>query len=60
VAPCGFDVTRAQSELRAVRDPDALALLAQRTGFLDGNAYTSRPGPRLVDGATRLAELIRR
>jgi iron complex transport system substrate-binding protein len=60
VAPCGFDVPRAQSELRAVRDPDALALFAgpRRTGFVDGNAYTSRPGPRLVDGAARLAELI--
>ena len=58
VAPCGFDVPRAQSELRAVRDPDALALFAGRTGFVDGNAYTSRPGPRLVDGAARLAELI--
>jgi len=32
--------------------------LAGRTGFVDGNAYTSRPGPRLVDGAARLAELI--
>jgi iron complex transport system substrate-binding protein len=61
VAPCGFDVPRAQSELLAVRDPDALALFAapRRTGFVDGNAYTSRPGPRLVDGAARIAELIR-
>jgi iron complex transport system substrate-binding protein len=62
VAPCGFDVPRAQSELLAVRDPDALELFAGpcRTGFVDGNAYTSRPGPRLVDGAARIAELIRR
>lgn len=58
VAPCGFDVPRAQRELSAVRDPDALALLRGRTGFVDGNAYTSRPGPRLVDGAARLAALI--
>lgn len=60
VAPCGFDVPRAQAELRTVRDPDALALLGRPTGFVDGNAYTSRPGPRLVDGAARLAELIAR
>jgi iron complex transport system substrate-binding protein len=60
VAPCGFDVPRAQAELRAVQDPDALALLEGRTGFVDGNAYTSRPGPRLVDGAARLAALIAR
>jgi iron complex transport system substrate-binding protein len=26
--------------------------------FLDGNAYTSRPGPRLVDAAEQLAALI--
>jgi hypothetical protein len=26
--------------------------------FLDGNAYTSRPGPRLVDAAELLAQLI--
>jgi iron complex transport system substrate-binding protein len=60
VAPCGFDVPRAQHELSTVRDPDALALLQGRTGFVDGNAYTSRPGPRLVDGAARLAALIAR
>jgi iron complex transport system substrate-binding protein len=58
VAPCGFDVPRAQRELEDVRHPDALALLAGRTGFVDGNAYTSRPGPRLVEGAGRLARLI--
>ena len=58
VAPCGFDVPRARRELAAVRDPDALVLLAGRMGFVDGNAYTSRPGPRLVDGAGRIAALI--
>jgi iron complex transport system substrate-binding protein len=57
VALCGFDEPRAVAELAAVRDPDALALLHGRR-LLDGNAYTSRPGPRLVDGAERLAELI--
>ena len=55
VAPCGFDVPRARRELAAVRDPDALALFSQRLGFVDGNAYTSRPGPRLADGAARMA-----
>lgn len=58
VAPCGFDVPRAQRELAALRDPDARALLAGRLAFVDGNAYTSRPGPRLADGAERLAALI--
>ena len=58
VAPCGFDVPRAQRELAAVTDPDAVALLTRRIRFVDGNAYTSRPGPRLVDAAEQLASLI--
>jgi len=59
VALCGFDVARARREVAAVTDPDARALLAQaRVVFLDGNAYTSRPGPRLVEGTELLAKLI--
>ena len=59
VALCGFDVPRARREVAAVTDPDAEALLATtRIVFLDGNAYTSRPGPRLVEAAEQLAQLI--
>ncbi len=59
VALCGFDVPRARREVAAVTDPDARALLgAARLVFLDGNAYTSRPGPRLVEAAELLAKLI--
>jgi len=59
VALCGFDVPRARREVAAVTDSDARALFTQaRVVFLDGNAYTSRPGPRLVEGTERLAELI--
>jgi iron complex transport system substrate-binding protein len=59
VALCGFDVPRARRELAAVTDPDALALLAAaRVAFLDGNAYTSRPGPRLVEAVELLTPLI--
>jgi len=59
VALCGFDVARARREVAAVADPDARALLAEaRVVFLDGNAYTSRPGPRLVEGTELLAQLI--
>src|SRR3989442_726696 len=58
VALCGFDVARAQQELAAVTDRDARVLLGRRVGLLDGNAYTSRPGPRLVDSAEILARLI--
>jgi len=59
VALCGFDVARAQREVAAVTDDDARALFTEtRVVFLDGNAYTSRPGPRLVEGTELLAELI--
>jgi iron complex transport system substrate-binding protein len=58
VALCGFDVPRAHAELAAVTDGQAQALLRRRVEFLDGNAYTSRPGPRLVDAAETLARLI--
>jgi len=58
VALCGFDIPRAQAELAAVTDRQARALLGRRVEFLDGNAYTSRPGPRLVDAAETLARLI--
>ena len=60
VAPCGFDVERARRELALITDRDARALLDRRVEFLDGNAYTSRPGPRLVDAAEILARLIQR
>jgi len=59
VALCGFDVPRARTELAAVTDPQARALLGRRVEFLDGNAYTSRPGPRLVDAAETFARLMR-
>jgi iron complex transport system substrate-binding protein len=59
VALCGFDVARARTELDRVTDDDAHALLrAARVELLDGNAYTSRPGPRLLDAAELLARWI--
>jgi len=58
VAPCGFDVPRAQHEYAAVIDRDARVLFHRRVEFLDGNAYTSRPGPRLADAAELLSQLI--
>jgi len=58
VALCGFGEERARRDFAAVDDPAARALFSRRVGFLDGNAYTSRPGPRLVDAAAILARLI--
>jgi iron complex transport system substrate-binding protein len=58
VALCGFDVERARSELATITDADAASLLGRRTEVIDGNAYTSRPGPRLVDAAELLSRLM--
>jgi iron complex transport system substrate-binding protein len=49
---CGFDADRARAELGGLANPDALDLLCRvPTWVIDGNAYTSRAGPRVVDGA---------
>jgi iron complex transport system substrate-binding protein len=52
---CGFAVDRARAELDRMTNPDAVDLLRTLpVWILDGNAYTSRPGPRVVDGALRI------
>jgi len=52
---CGFGVERAARDLDAVTDPVAAELFDRvPVWVLDGNAYTSRPGPRVVDGAERI------
>jgi iron complex transport system substrate-binding protein len=57
---CGFGLERTEAELEALSNPEALAVLASTpTWFLDGNAYTSRPGPRVVDGAEQIGAAIR-
>lgn len=59
IALCGFGIDRAVRELEQVTDPAALALLSRvPVWVLDGNAYTTRPGPRIVDGAERLRAMI--
>jgi iron complex transport system substrate-binding protein len=60
--PCGFDADRAVKESAAlVADPAWDTLRAVREGrvfAVDGNAYFSRPGPRVVDGIELLASLL--
>ncbi len=59
VAPCGFDGAHAQIAIEDLAsEPMWSALRAVREGRivpLDGNAYFSRPGPRLIDSAEILA-----
>jgi iron complex transport system substrate-binding protein len=48
LAPCGFNLARAQAEAGVVRESiDSVG--AERVVVLDGSAYFNRPGPRLVD-----------
>jgi iron complex transport system substrate-binding protein len=56
---CGFDEARAREELAAMPEGPAKAWLAmQRVVVLDGNAYTSRPGPRLLAGIRQIGEAL--
>lgn len=49
---CGMDIPRARRELAAVTDPEGRVFLdTYPIEVIDGNAYTSRPGPRVVEGA---------
>ncbi len=55
--PCGYDAERSAQE--ALSYEQRLDGLAARAVFaVDGSAYFSRPGPRLVDGLELLAALL--
>lgn len=62
--PCGYDAPRTADEWRrssSARPAWIDDLAAVRNGevyALDGSAYFSRPGPRVVDGIALLAELF--
>lgn len=51
--PCGWDASRAASEAEALGPIDGARVLG-----VDGAAYFSRPGPRLVDGVELLASIF--
>ena len=60
--PCGFDVRRTVKESTPLRSlagwNDLPAVKAGNVYALNGNAYFSRPGPRLVNGLEILARII--
>jgi iron complex transport system substrate-binding protein len=60
--PCGFDVRRAVKEASALRAlphwEELQAVKRGRVYALNGSAYFSRPGPRLVNGLEILARII--
>ncbi|MCC6927866.1 MAG: ABC transporter substrate-binding protein [Gemmatimonadaceae bacterium] len=58
-APCGFALERADKEARATLARDEWAWArSKRVVVMDGNAFTSRPGPRLVEGIEIMARLF--
>ena len=62
VAPCGFDIDRTVSEMGVLEQSGHWSRLrAVRDGRVyigDGNAFFNRPGPRLVETAEILAEIL--
>jgi iron complex transport system substrate-binding protein len=63
IAPCGFGVERAEIEACAVLPKldgwSELPAVKNGNVFVaDGNAYFSRPGPRIVDGIEMLACML--
>ncbi|WP_166820449.1 cobalamin-binding protein [Thalassoroseus pseudoceratinae] len=62
IMPCGFDIARVQTELLTLTECDEWSRLrAVQTGrvyLTDGNQYFNRPGPRLVESAEILAEIL--
>ena len=59
VACCGFTIDRAMQDLRQLSNSKAWnrlpAVKNRRVIVADGNAYFSRPGPRLLDGLEMMA-----
>jgi len=59
---CGFDLDRTVEEWSSFDPPEPMKrTLAWRDGevwAIDGSAYVSRPGPRLVDGVEVLASVL--
>ena len=60
--PCGFDLSRTQAEMAPLMAlPDWPRLSAVQSGAVyitDGNQYFNRPGPRIIESAEILAEIL--
>lgn len=63
IAPCGFNLRQTTEEASRVLPyrigwDDLPAVRNDRVYTVDGNAYFSRPGPRIVDSLELMAELL--
>lgn len=62
VAPCGYDIATSLPEMELLRPHpvfrDLRAVRDGRVFVADGNAFFNRPGPRLVESAEILSEIL--
>jgi iron complex transport system substrate-binding protein len=62
IMPCGFSIDRTLSEIGLVLElpgwQELAAVKNNRVYIADGSHYFNRPGPRIVDSAEILAEII--
>lgn len=62
IAPCGFDIAKTKEEMLTILNNDMYqnlpAVKNKKTYYIDGNAYLTRPGPRVVDGIEIFAEVL--
>ena len=62
IMPCGFGISRSRSEMAALTEdprwPQLQAVRNNRVFLTDGNQFFNRPGPRLVESAEILAEIL--
>lgn len=62
IMPCGYSIEQTLSEIESLTGREGWeqlqAVQADEVFMLDGNRYFNRPGPRLVDSARILAEIL--
>ena len=62
IAPCGFDLARTRREAQWLPTwpgwAELPAVRNQRVYVVDGNRYMNRPGPRVLESARLLAEIL--
>lgn len=62
IACCGYDLERTMQDMPILKNKnewrDLKAVKSNRVFVTDGNAYFSRPGPRLVDGLEIMAHAL--
>jgi iron complex transport system substrate-binding protein len=62
ITPCGFKIPQTQADLSIVTSHPQWqtlpAVKAKRVYVANGNAYFNRPGPRIIESAEILAEIL--